>query len=145
MSVDSGMSVAGGMAGGVSSGFGGSGWAFPVTVTADGTIRSVADEDEIIRAAIWMILSTSPGERVMRPDYGCGLSEHVFGVLGPATTAGIERDVTEALRRCEPRIDVLEVQARPDADDHDVLLVEITYRVRATNSRLNLVYPFYLD
>lgn len=126
-------------------GFGGRGWAFPIAVTADGTIRPTADEEETVRNAIWMILSTSPGERVMRPDYGCGIDDHVFGEVGPATTAGIVRDVTEALRAWEPRIDLLDVQARLDPGDRSVLLVEITYQLRATNSRQNLVYPFYLQ
>jgi len=125
--------------------FGGRGWAFPVGVNTDGTIRTTSDEEETVRNAIWMIIGTSPGERVMRPDYGCGIDDHVFGEVGPATMAGIARDVAEALREWEPRIDVLDVQALPDPADRDALLVEITCRLRATNSRLNLVYPFYLE
>ncbi|MBL7494829.1 GPW/gp25 family protein [Frankia sp. CNm7] len=127
------------------SGFGGHGWAFPVGVTDDGTIRTTSGDEETVRNAIWMILSTSPGERVMRPDYGCGIEDHVFGEVGPATTAGIARDITEALQEWEPRIDLLDVQARQDPGDRGVLLVEITYLMRSTNSRLNLVYPFYLE
>ena len=125
--------------------FGGSGWSLPIGVSGDGTIRMTAGGEETVRNAIWTVLSTSPGERVMRPDYGCGIDDHVFGQLGPATTAGIVRDVTEALQEWEPRIDVLDVQARPDPADRDVLLVEISYLMRSTNSRLNLVYPFYLE
>jgi uncharacterized protein len=127
------------------SGFRGRGWAFPVGLDADGAIRMTADGDLAIRDSIWMILSTSPGERVMRPDFGCGIADHVFDVNDVGTASAICRTVKNALAEWEPRIDVLDVRAAPDPDEENRLSVEITYRVRSSNSRLNLVYPFYLE
>jgi phage baseplate assembly protein W len=125
--------------------FAGSGWAFPVRPGPDGTILVTADGDDAIRSSIWMILSTSPGERVMRPDFGCGIADHVFDVNDAGTAGAISRTVQDALAEWEPRIDVLDVDTRPDHADPHRLLIEIDYEVRATNSRLNLVYPFYLE
>ncbi len=91
-----------------------------------------------------MILSTARGERVMRPDFGCGIHDLVFG-LGDAMTASLVADeVRGALLRWEPRIDVTDVQVRPDGDG-SVMLISITYEVLSTNSVFNMVYPFYLE
>jgi phage baseplate assembly protein W len=81
----------------------------------------------------------------MRPDFGCGLGDLVFGVNNAGTATAVASEVREALAVWEPRIDVLDVVASPDPDAPNVLRIEIDYRVRSTNSRFNLVYPFYLD
>jgi uncharacterized protein len=125
-------------------GFLGRGWSFPVTVDGEGRI-SLTDDDESIRQSIWSILSTAPGERVMRPDFGCALQDLVFAVNDDATAAEVAAAVREALALWEPRVDVLDVYAAPDPDAAEVLRIEINYEVRATNSRFNLVYPFYLE
>ena len=130
---------------GVDSGFGGSGWAFPIRLGPDGSVLMTADGDEAIRDSIWTILSTSPGERVMRPEFGCGIEDHVFDVNDVATGSSIAGSVRDALNTWEPRIEVLGVQALADPADRNRLLIEIDYRVRSSNSRLNLVYPFYLE
>jgi hypothetical protein len=122
----------------------GTGWSFPVTTDAPGQVR-MASADESIRQSIWTILSTSPGERVMRPDFGCGMHDMVFGVNGAGTANAVAVDVRQALSRWEPRIDVLDVYAVPDPAEPSRLLIEINYQVRSTNSRSNLVYPFYLE
>lgn len=106
---------------------------------------ALAPDEESVRQSIWMILSTSPGERVMRPDFGCGMYDLVFGVNNASTATAIAEAVREALGTWEPRIDVLDVYANPDAAQPNRLLIEINYQVRATNSRFNLVYPFYLE
>jgi len=124
--------------------FGGSGWAFPIALSTDGSIRMTGGDDTI-RDSIWAILSTAPGERVMRPDFGCGIEDHVFDVNDVGTAAQIATTVQDSLSRWEPRIDVLGVRATPDAADAHRLLLQIDYRVRSNNSRLNLVYPFYLE
>ena len=126
----------------------GRGWAFPVDVEDDGRI-ALAGADEGLRQSIRSILSTMPGERVMRPDFGCAVADLVFAVNDDATAAAVSAAVREALAVWEPRIDVLDVFATPgnaaaDPEAAEVLLVEINYEVRATNSRFNLVYPFYL-
>ncbi|MGH8610010.1 MAG: GPW/gp25 family protein, partial [Gammaproteobacteria bacterium] len=98
-----------------------------------------------VRQAIWIILATAKGERVMRPDFGCGISELVFAVNDAGTRGLVEYEVQEALRDWEPRIDVLEVKARSAGAQEEKLLISIDYRVRATDSRFNMVYPFYLE
>ena len=100
--------------------------------------------DESIRQSIWIILSTARGERVMRPDFGCGIHNLIFA-LQNATTAGLVRhEVEQALLFWEPRIEVLRVTADPDPSE-PALLISIEYRVKSTNSRANVVYPFYLE
>ena len=126
-------------------GFLGSGWASPVAVDGRGAVRMSAGGDEAVRHSIWTILSTSPGERVMRPDFGCGIHDHVFGVNDAATANAVSREVRNALTVWEPRIELLDVFAAPDTGDPHRLLIEINYRLRSTNSRYNLVYPFYLE
>lgn len=125
-------------------GFLGSGWSFPVRLDERGTVRMTADGAEAVRQSIWMILGTAPGERMMRPDFGCDLHDLVFGVPDAGTANAVCSAVREALTRWEPRIDVLDVYAPPDPTDPNRLLIEINYQVRSSNSRFNLVYPFYL-
>lgn len=116
------------------------GWNFPVAF-ADGKAVGAAHA-ESVHQAIWIILGTAPGERVMRPDFGCGIHNLVFA-LSNATAAGlIAFEVRQALLRWEPRIDVLDVLVTPE---NDRLLVHVEYVIRATNSRYNLVYPFHLE
>jgi uncharacterized protein len=102
-------------------------------------------EEESVRQSVWIILGTAPGERIMRPDFGCGIHRYVFSV-GDSTTLGrIAKDVRDALVRWEPRIEVQDVQVAPDAETVGRLLISVEYRVRTTNNQFNLVYPFYLE
>jgi len=123
----------------------GLGWNFPVGLDDGGQVELAPDGEQGIRQSIWTILATSPGERVMRPDFGGGLHDLVFGVNNAATATAVTRAVREALATWEPRIDVLDVYAAPGPSRPDVLVIEINYQVRATNSRFNLVYPFYRE
>lgn len=130
------------------SGFLGSGWAFPIRITPEGQIaRSATDAepDGAVAGAVRMILSTSPGERVMRPDYGCAVQDHVFALVDSGTAGQISQSVREALAEWEPRIDVLDVTTTPDPLRPRQLWIEVVYQVRSSNSRVNLVYPFYLE
>lgn len=127
----------------------GRGLAFPVAVS-DGSLPLHAD-DQKIRESIWLILATAPGERVMRPDFGCGIHDLLFATNTAQTRALAVQRVREALTRWEPRIDVLSVDASVplDAgsalvDQRNILLITIDYRIRANNAVFNLVYPFYL-
>lgn len=110
----------------------------------DGQIKMAHHEDSI-RQSIWMILSTSRGERVMRPDFGCDIHDLVFGVNSAAAAGAVAGAVEDALIEWESRIDVLAVNAFPDPERPNYLLIEVSYQVRSTNSRYNLVYPFYLE
>ena len=121
----------------------GVGWAYPVCVAAGRTAVAVFEDD--IRQAIRIILGTNPGERVMRPDFGAGMNAMVFEPMSVATLETVKVRVREALVDWEPRIDVEAVNASMDNAEPNRLLVDVTYRVRATNTRTNLVYPFYLQ
>jgi len=122
----------------------GVGWAFPPRLEADGTIAEAIYEEDI-RQAIRIILGTNPGERVMRPDFGAGLNAFVFEPVNTTTLALIKTRVEEALIDWEPRIEVEEVKVTSDPAQRNKLLIDMHYRVRATNTRHNLVYPFYLE
>jgi Bacteriophage baseplate protein W len=121
----------------------GVGWAFPVTADAAGAFDLAAYE-ESVRQSVWIILGTAKGERVMRPDFGCGIYDLVFDVNGAATAGKVSRAVQDALLSFEPRIDVVNVAVRPDGNG-EVMLISIDYEVRTTNNVFNLVYPFYLE
>jgi len=122
----------------------GRGWKFPVNVTPAGQIM-MSEHEEDIKEAIWLILSTSKGERVMRPDFGCGIYEFVFDVINTATMGLIEASVREALTLWEPRIELVNVNVSVGKADEGKLLISIDYRVRSTNNEFNLVFPFYLE
>jgi uncharacterized protein len=123
----------------------GRGWAMPVALDPrTGQVASVEYEDDI-RQSILIILETAPGERVMRPNFGCGIHDLVFTALDSTSLQLIRSSVEEALRRCEARIDVLAVTVDEAATADGQLLIEIEYRVRRTNQTGNLVYPFYFS
>jgi phage baseplate assembly protein W len=120
----------------------GRGWRFPVELDGD---RLLYEKEEAkIEQSILIILGTARGERVMRPDFGSRLRELLFAPMNSSTRALAARYVTEALTAWEPRIDVVRVRAEPRGALEGVLDIDIEYRVRATNSEFNLVYPFYL-
>ncbi len=124
-------------------GFLGRGWAMPVELDPrTGLVESVAYETDI-RQSIRIILATAPGERVMRPNFGCGIHELVFTAVDSTVIQRIKSVVEEALRRCEARVDVLGVTVDEDATSEGQLLIEVEYRVRKTNQTGNLVFPFY--
>jgi phage baseplate assembly protein W len=119
----------------------GVGWSLPMGTDEDGELVR-AEYEESVRQSIWLILGTSRGERVMRPDFGCGLYDLVFEINSASTAGRIAREVTDALLFLEPRIDVVNVQVQPEGE---ALLISIDYQVRATNNMFNVVYPFYLE
>lgn len=123
--------------------FFGSGPAHPVEPGYEGGLDR-ADGVEKIEMAICLVLGTAKGERVMRPDFGCGIHDYVFATLDTATLNRIESSVRQALVDWEPRIDVVEVEASPEGIDTGKVLIRITYRVRTSNNEYNMVYPFYL-
>lgn len=123
----------------------GKGWAFPIGTIDGGGEILLSSEEEKIAEAIHIILCTAPGERLMRPDFGCGIFNYVFAPNNVRTAGLIRFHVEEALNRWEPRIDLEDVQVQPDPGDPAVILISITYRVKSTDSRYNMVYPFYLE
>ena len=122
----------------------GSGWAFPIRPGPNGQLQ-LTDPDDGIRNSIFLILSTAPGERVMRPDFGCGIYDLVFQANTAALRGLVQAQVQSALVTWEPRIDVLDVVAATNPKATNQLLIQIDYRIRANNTVFNLVYPFYLQ
>lgn len=121
----------------------GQGWAFPVEPDGNGELAYSADEERV-EQSILIILGTARGERVMRPDFGSRLRELVFAQINSTTKSLVSRYVTEALVKWEPRAEILGVEVSDEEAHAGKLLINVDYRVRATNSRFNLVYPFYL-
>jgi phage baseplate assembly protein W len=119
----------------------GRGWQFPVS--HEGSRILLTGDERNIEDSIWIILATAPGERVMRPDFGCGIHRLVFEVNETKAINRTQREVRDALVRWEPRIDLLEVGVETK-DQGEELLISVHYRVRTTNNFFNLVFPFYL-
>lgn len=121
----------------------GSGLAFPVAIDVHGTV-ALAHDAQDVEQAIYIVLSTAPGERPMRPEFGCDVHTMVFERVNSATAARMARAVRGALHRWEPRIEVLEVTCDTREAPLGRISIEIDYKLRATNSRRNLIYPFYV-
>lgn len=121
----------------------GRGWAFPPRVDPQGRLALTNERDEIDQS-IQIILGTSPGQRVMRPTFGCRLHELVFAPNNSHTAAQARRYVEEALGMWEPRIHVNKVDIGPDPQDTSRLLIEIEYKIKVNHDKRSLVYPFYI-
>jgi phage baseplate assembly protein W len=128
----------------VAQAFYGKGWAFPIRPGRDGSLRTVEDE-EAVRRSMFLILSTAPGERVMRPEFGCGIHDLVFQANTAALRGEVEVRVRNALVRWEQRIDVIAVRTETSPAEPTQLLIRIDYRLRTSNASYNLVFPFFLQ
>ena len=120
----------------------GKGWSFPPNLTKDGVKMSAYEKD--IEESLHILFSTSPGERVNRYDYGCPLRRYAFEPINMAVTIRMRNDITRAITLFEPRI-TLEDVSFEERPDEGMLLIQLTYTVIRTNSRNNMVYPFYLN
>src|SRR5262245_56205934 len=120
----------------------GIGWAFPVAPDATGAIARSAEEQSVAES-IGLILSTAKGERVMRPDFGCGIHDLVFERNTAATAGRVTQAVREALLFLEPRIVVKGIEVEPSGGE--VMQISIDYLIRSTNTAANFVFPFYLE
>jgi phage baseplate assembly protein W len=121
----------------------GRGLAFPLRVDRRGGL-ALASGDDDVREAITIILGTAPGERPMRPEFGCGIHDYIFESVDAYTMGRLEVEIRLALDRWEPRIEVLDIVFDTSGADSGQLLIDISYVLRATNDIRNLVYPFYL-
>ena len=134
----------------------GRGWAFDLQIEGDRTIIplgigvdidgeiTMSTHEQNIKESIWIILNTAPGERMMRPDFGCGIHNYAFSTVDTATRTLIETSIKEALTLYEPRIRLTEVKTSTENIDKGALTISIQYTVRDTDNRFNLVYPFYI-
>lgn len=121
----------------------GRGLSFPLSVTPQGGL-ALSEFEKNIEQSILVTLGTAPGERVMRPDFGCRIHEYVFHPNNATTSSLVAYYTREAILKWEPRVEDVEVEAYPDPSRENVMLVEVRYRVIRTNHMKNMVYPFYL-
>jgi phage baseplate assembly protein W len=122
----------------------GTGWSFPPTFSrADVSVVMVSGVDNV-RQSLWVLFSTALGERVMLPDYGSQIWQMVFRSINTTLLTQLADMVSQAILYWEPRIDVVDISVTPDASDAGRVLIMVDYVVRRTNSRNNMVYPFYL-
>jgi hypothetical protein len=122
----------------------GVGWSLPIQLDETQQIQT-AKYEAAVRQSIWVILSTARGERLMRPDFGCRIHDHIFAPNTAGTVGQIISDVRAALIEWEPRIDILDIELLPQFTHPNLLQISINYQVRTTTNEFNLVYPFYLQ
>jgi phage baseplate assembly protein W len=127
----------------VSEEFIGKGLGFPLRTDVTGGLALVAREREI-EEAIRIVLATAPGERPMRPEFGCRIHDYVFAPADESTAGLVAYEVRDALRRWEPRVEVAQVLVHPDPDQQALLWIDVEYTIRHTNDPRNLVFPFYV-
>ena len=125
------------------SNFIGTGWRFPILPDETGGLGYVAD-DVNIEQSLHILLLTDLGQRVMRPDFGCKAPRLVFAPGSVQYLRLLETTIREAVRDWEPRVELEDVRAEVDPNEETRVIVSISYRVRQTNTRNNLVFPFYL-
>ncbi len=125
------------------SNFLGIGFRFPFSVGPAGNV-AVSKYEQNIEACVRIIIGTAKGERQMRPEFGCAIHDFVFAPNNTSTQTLVAHHVEEALEKWEPRILNIKVEANPDPDSPERILVDVRYEIRATNSVHNLVFPFYL-
>ncbi|RVX38993.1 hypothetical protein EDD27_1325 [Nonomuraea polychroma] len=121
----------------------GAGWAFPARTDATGSVALVRGGEEIVES-IRLILGTAPGERPMRPEFGCAIHDLVFAPADAGTAGLIAYEVRLALERWEPRIELDDVRVGFGGSDAGLLLIDVRYSIRGDNDPRNLVFPFYV-
>jgi phage baseplate assembly protein W len=122
----------------------GKGWAFPISPDIKGNVK-FSQYEKSIEESIRIILNTTPGERLMRPDFGCMINEMVFAPNRPQSITQAEHYVREAIIKWEPRVILKEVRGEPGPDNETVVNIKIHYEIRSVNTFFNMVYPFYLE
>ena len=121
----------------------GRGILFPLRVDQSGSLALGRGADDI-GASIRMAIGTAPGERVMRPQFGCRIWDLMFEPINANTLGLMAEAVRDAISQWEPRVDLEECVVLPDADNPGRVSIDVVYKVRATNDRRNLVFPFYV-
>ncbi len=127
-----------------SAAFLGRGWAFPPSFAAGGAAVAMVEAEDDIEQSLAILLATRRGERVMLPGFGCDLNEFLFAEITPSLVGQVRELVTNAILDHEPRVQLEAVDVSDERAGEGLLLITIDYTVKATNSRYNLVYPFYL-
>ena len=128
----------------MSKAFLGRGWKYPVAVDPASGRIAMSDFEQDIKESIRIILATAPGERLMRPDFGCGIHDLVFSTISRATIGVFESRVRDSITKWEPRVEIILLDISTRDPNKGKLEIMLTYRVRETNNEFNLVFPFYL-
>ena len=123
----------------------GRGWKFPVAVNPLTGRIAMSEFENDIRESIRILIATAPRERLMRPDFGCGIHDLVFSSMSRITVGLFESRVREAITQWEPRVDIVKLEISTRDADRGKLEIDLTYLVRDTNTEFNLVFPFYLS
>jgi phage baseplate assembly protein W len=123
----------------------GVGWSFPPGFTAGGAEITTAADAEDIRQSLEILFATEPGERVMRETFGCGLRQFIFESIDQTLLNSIRSAVSDAILYFEPRIRLDSVDVSDSNEMAGLLTISIEYTIRTTNSRYNMVYPFYVN
>jgi hypothetical protein len=121
----------------------GQGWKFPPKVNTSGGLSWSSGPDRI-RDAVWIVLDTSPGERVMRPTFGAGVENFVFDTNSAVSRTRLRSEISNALATWEPRIDIVNLDVS-EGDEPNLVNISIDYTIRTTNELFNLVFPLYVQ
>jgi phage baseplate assembly protein W len=122
----------------------GRGWKFPVQIDPTTGRVAMSELEQDIKESIYIILATAPGERLMRPEFGCGIHDLVFSPMSSVTLGLFESRVREALTRWEARVEILKLEMSIKDSARGKLEIDLSCLVRDTNTEFNLVFPFYL-
>jgi uncharacterized protein len=123
----------------------GRGWGFPVTFGNQGRVVAMADAEEDIRQSLAILLSTHVGERVLNPTFGWKRDALMFEPLSTSFAAYLVREIETAILFFESRVKLNRVNFESEPDREGLVLIRLDYTIRTTNTRTNLVYPFYVD
>ena len=121
----------------------GTGWSFPPEFQGQAKAVKMVSDEEDIRHSLWILLSTAPGERTMQPAYGCGLRTLVFESISASVCTEMQDMIERAILFFEPRITLDRIVVGAERITQGLIEIELTYTIRTTNTRSNMVYPFY--
>jgi phage baseplate assembly protein W len=133
------------MSAGTPQSFLGTGWSFPPEFGPGGAEVALVSDGEDVHQALAILFATRTGERPMQETFGCNLDEVLFEEIDQHLVNRITSMINDAILQHEPRIELLDVDVSPDPDDAGVLRIRLEYAVLGTNSRYNMVFPFYLN
>ena len=123
----------------------GTGWSFPPTFGRDGISTETVSGEEDVLQSIQILVSTSLGERIMHPIFGCNLQDYLFDEINYKMQTGVKSMIRDSIQKYETRVNLNDVSVEQDSDNLGLLHVGIDYTIRSTNSRKNLVFPFYVN
>lgn len=128
---------------GIDKAFLGTGWSFPPEFERRAKEVKMSSDEDDIRESLNILLSTSPGERVMQPAYGCGLKALIFENVSESTLTEIKDAIERAVLFFEPRINLESIEVNTDEINNGLMKIQLNYTIRTTNTRSNMVYPYY--